>query len=119
MHLSALPKVLIGLNADSDLYNSQHLFRVTLAHTTDDFQRLFRQETPDIVFIDYNLRGQLPVRQLLEQLCNEADKTPIIVTSDYATRPLHRELRQMGVAYLMSNPMSLRKVNVMVKRYLK
>jgi CheY-like chemotaxis protein len=119
MHLSALPKVLIGMNADTDLYSSQHLFRVTLAHTTDDFYSLFQQQTPDIVFIDYNLRGQLSITQLLEQLCNDVAKTPIVVTSDYATRPLHRELRQMGVDYLMSNPMSLRKVNVMVKRYLK
>jgi CheY-like chemotaxis protein len=118
-HLSALPKVLIGLNADSDIYNSQHLFRVTLAHTTDDFRKQFETQSPDIVFIDYNLKGKLSVQQLLAKLCQDATKTPIIVTSDYASRALHKELRQMGVAYLLNNPMSLRKVNVMVKRYLK
>jgi CheY-like chemotaxis protein len=119
VHHNALPKVLIGLNIDTELYNNQHLFSVVLSHTTDDFLRQYKDMSPDIVFIDYNLQGELNIKELLQQLCQDPGKTPIIVTSDYATRPLHKELAQMGVSYLLSNPMSLRKVNVMVKRYLK
>jgi CheY-like chemotaxis protein len=118
-HLSALPKVLLGLAQDSDIYNSQHLFHVRIEHTTDEFWEAFKSSRPDIVFVDYNLRGSMSMGVLLERLCQDATKTPIIVTSDYASRPLHKELSRMGVTYLLSNPMSLRKVNVMVKRYLK
>jgi CheY-like chemotaxis protein len=115
----ALPKVLIGLGVGSDIYNSQHLFKVEIATTTDDVRERYRTFDPDIIFIDYNLKGNIGVPQLLSELCAAIPGTPIIVTSDYASRPLHRELRRMGVTYLLNNPMSLRKVNVMVKRYLK
>ena len=114
----ALPHVLIGVRDDMTLYENQHLFEVTMTMTTDQLQAAFEQEDPDIVFVDYNLPGNVSVSKLITQMRKARPETPIIVTDDYAKRPLHRQIRQLGANYMLTNPLSLRKVNQMIKRYL-
>jgi hypothetical protein len=45
--------------------------------------------------------------------------TPVIVTAQYATRTLHHRVQEDGARYLLNNPITLRKINMMIKKYLK
>lgn len=117
--LTARPHVLIGLTSETDLFQNQHLFEVATIHTTDGILRKFEDKEPDIVFVDSNLKGAISVSDLITEIRKISSDTPIIVTADYAVRPLHKRIRQLGAQYLLTNPLSLRKVNVMIKKYLK
>ena len=116
---SSLPHVLIGMSDDNSLYRNQHLFDVTITTDTETLLKTFGVISPDIVFLDSHLPGRLPVMDLIRQLHQLSPDTPIIVTDDYAQRPLHRQVQQLGARYLLNNPLSLRKVNMMIKKYLK
>lgn len=116
---SMLPHVLIGLADDAELYQNQHLFDVSICNSTDKLLEKYQEINPDIVFIDNNLPGQLATVELIAQMSSLHPDTPIIVTSDYAERTLHKQVQQYGARYLLTNPLTLRKVNMMIKRYLK
>ncbi len=116
---TARPHVLIGIQTDTDIFQNQHLFEVTTVHSTDLLLGFFIEKEPEIVFIDNNLKGSISVFDLIEEIRKRSADTPIIVTADYAVRPLHKKVRQFGGQYLLTNPLSLRKVNVMIKKYLK
>lgn len=116
---SMLPHVLIGLTADAELYQNQHLFDVSICNTTDKLLDEYQKLDPDIVFLDNNLPGELPTSDLIRQMAALHPDTPIIVSSDYAERTLHKQVQQYGARYLLTNPLSLRKVNMMIKRFLK
>ncbi len=111
--------VLIGSTSTSELFQNQHLFHVQLAGDTDAVWRIYEQSNPDIVFVDYNLPGTLQIDEAIAKMHQLHPDTPILVTAQYATRPLHHRIRQDGARYLMSNPLSLRKINMMIKKYLK
>ncbi len=117
-HLT-LPHVLIGLTEDAELYQNQHLFDVSVSNSTDTMLDAFQTLDPDIVFIDHNLPGSISVHDLIRQMSTLHPETPIIVSSDYAERSLHKQVQQLGARYLITNPLSLRKVNMMIKRFLK
>ncbi len=116
---SALPQVLIGMSSDASLYRNQHLFEVAVTCSTDELSAALSSMEPDIVFVDTNLSGQLPVNDLLVQIHASLPDVPIIATADVAQRPLHKQVRNLGASYLLTNPLTLRKVNMMIKRYLK
>ncbi len=112
-------RVAIGIVADTHLLLDQHLFEVSRAYTSDDLLELVREISPDIVFLDYNIKGSIEPFDLIDTIHKEMPDIPIIVTSDYAHRVLHRQIKGLGARYLLTNPLSLRKVNMMIKRYLK
>jgi len=116
---ASLPHVLIGMTQEDSLYRNQHLFEVNFTTTTDDLLVVFSQNEPDIVFVDTNLPGEVTVMELIERLHRMVPDMPIIVTDDYAQRPIHKQVRQLGARYMLTNPLSLRKVNMMIKKYLK
>jgi len=116
---SALPQVLIGMSQEDNLYRNQHLFEVNITTSTDALLKALDHHEPDIVFVDTNLKGSLPVMDLIAKLHAERPHLPIIVTDDYALRPLHKQVRQLGAQYMLTNPLSLRKVNMMIKKYFK
>ncbi len=116
---SMLPHVLIGLTADAELYQNQHLFDVSICANTDATFKEYEALDPDIVFIDHNLPGQLSVNDLIRKMSALHPDTPIVVSSDFAERSLHKLVQQLGARYLLTNPLSLRKVNMMIKKYLK
>ena len=116
---SMLPHVLIGLTADAELYQNQHLFDVSICSNTDKMMEDYASLDPDIVFVDNNLPGQLTVSDLISKMSALHPDTPIIVSSDLAERSLHKHVQQLGARYLLTNPLSLRKVNMMIKKYLK
>lgn len=116
---SGLPVVLIGSNTAGSIYRNQHLFDVMMVDSTNRMLSVFEKENPDIVFIDYNLKGGMEVMDLIGAICSQSPDTPVIVTADYAHRVLHKQLRKLGARYLITNPLSLRKVNIMIKKYLK
>ena len=116
---TARPHVLIGLQNETDIFQNQHLFEVDSVHSTDSLRKVFSEKEPDIVFIDSNLKGSISVFDLISEIRSISSDTPIIITADYAVRPLHKKIRQSGAQYLLTNPLSLRKVNVMIKKYLK
>ncbi len=116
---SALPHVLIGMRNDASLYSNQHLFEVTVTMTTDEFAEAFDRMDPDIVFLDSSLPGKLQVFDLIRHMHANNPETPIIITDDYGQRTLHKRVQQLGARYLLNNPLSLRKVNMMIKKYLK
>ncbi|MBP5716459.1 MAG: hypothetical protein J6W69_05020 [Bacteroidales bacterium] len=111
--------VLLGTVANADLFRNQHLFKVVVADTTDGVVRHYKQVNPDIVFIDYNLPGSVQIDKAIGQMHEIQPDTPIIVTAQYATRPLHHRIHDDGARYLLRNPLSLRKINMMIKKYLK
>lgn len=111
--------VLIGSTSTADLFQNQHLFNVQIATNTDDVLRLYEKNNPDIVFVDYNLPGTAQIDEAIARMHKLHPETPILVTAQYATRPLHHRIRKDGARYLMSNPLSLRKINMMIKKYLK
>ena len=117
--LTARPHVLIGVQTETDIFQNQHLFEVSTMHSTDSMLKQFTTNEPDIVFVDSNLKGNLSALDLIAEIRKISADTPIVVTADYAVRPLHKKVRQLGAQYLLSNPLSLRKVNVMIKKYLK
>lgn len=117
--ITARPHVLIGIQTETDLFQNQHLFAVQTEHSTDKMLQEFNSTNPDIIFIDSNLKGTIDVFRLIEEIRKVSSDTPIIVTDDYAVRPLHKKIRALGAQYLLNNPLSLRKVNVMIKKYLK
>jgi len=112
-------RVLAGSMGDTGLLEHQHLFHLVSARNTDELWRRFQEEDPEIVFVDYNLPGSLQIDELIQRIHQQEPDTPIIVTAQYATRVLHHRVRREGASYLLSNPMSLRKVNMMIKRFLK
>ena len=117
--MTARPHVLIGVQTDTDIFQNQHLFEVATVRTTDSLMSHFAEHEPDIVFADSNLKGELSTFELITEIRKISADTPIIITADYAARPLHKKVRQLGAQYLLTNPLSLRKVNVMIKKYLK
>lgn len=117
--VTARPHVLIGVQFETDIFQNQHLFEVTSVHSTDTLLNRFKESEPAIVFIDSNMAGTLTALDLITEIRKISKDTPIIVTSDYAARPFHKKVRQRGAQYLLTNPLSLRKVNVMIKKYLK
>lgn len=117
--MSARPQVLIGIQTTTDIFMNQHLFEVATTHSTDQLLQVFREKEPDIVFIDSNMKGTISIFDLISLIREQSSDTPVIVTADYAVRPLHKKIRQLGAQYLLTNPLSLRKVNVMIKKYLK
>ena len=116
---AALPQVLIGLSSDASLYRNQHLFEVLVTRTTDELADSFTTNDPHIVFVDSHLPGTLSVNDLITRLHRQSPDTPIIVTDDTAPRHLHKQVQQLGARYLLNNPLTLRKVNMMIKKYLK
>ena len=117
---SALPNVLIGVHGETTVFfGGQHLFNATVVDNTDELLREFELHQPEIVFVDYNLRGTLTPLDAVSRMRERSDDTPIIVTSDYAPRALHRQIHALGAQYLLTNPLSLRKVNLMIRKYLK
>lgn len=113
------PLVLFGIRKDENLYIDQHLFQLLVSTTTDQFLIQFQRTQPDLVFIDYTLPGSISVDELLQKLVHLSPETPIIVTSDKAVRALHNHVLKLGARYLLNNPLTLRKVNQMIKKYLK
>lgn len=116
---TGLPLVLIGILGDASMFRDQHLFKVIIAKTSDEVEHLYRNHHPDLVFIDYNLKGNIIPLKLVETMRRESADTPIIVTADYAHRILHKKVRDLGAQYLLTNPLTLRKVNEMIRKYLK
>lgn len=116
---TGLPLVLIGILGDASIFKDQHLFKVIVAKTSDELERLYREQRPDLVFIDYNLKGNIIPLDLVAEMRSESSDTPIIVTADYAHRILHKKVRDLGAQYLLTNPLTLRKVNEMIRKYLK
>jgi len=112
-------RVLAGSMGNTGLLEHQHLFRLISARNTDELWRHFVEKEPEIVFVDYNLTGSLQIDELIQRMHQHQPDTPVIVTAQYATRVLHHKVRQEGASYLLANPMSLRKVNMMIKRFLK
>lgn len=117
--LVTLPMVLFGLIENDDHFEDQHLFDATICNTTDRVCDAFDNVDPVMVFIDNRLRGEMTVNDLIARIHAQHPDTPIIISADEATRPLHKQLRQMGATYLLNNPITPRKVNMMIKRYLK
>ena len=111
--------VLIGSVMNDQLFRDQHLFDMQMARDTDQVWQLFSQTDPDIVFIDYNLPGTLQIDEAIARMHQLHERTPLLVTAQYATRTLHHRIRQDGAVYLLPNPLSLRKINLMIKKYLK
>ncbi len=116
---ASLPHVLIGMRDNVTLYSNQHLFEVTVKATTDEMMQTFDEMDPDIVFLDSSLAGNMQVFDLISYMHDKAPETPIIITDDYGQRTLHKRIQQLGARYLLNNPLSLRKVNMMIKKYLK
>ncbi len=119
MSAQGLPLVLIGILGDASIFRDQHLFRAITAKTSDEVESLFREHRPDMVFIDYNLKGNVAPLDSVAMMRKESADTPIVVTADYAHRILHRKVRDLGAQYLLTNPLTLRKVNEMIRKYLK
>lgn len=117
--VSGLPQVLIAVHTDTTIFKDQHLFNVVFAQTTDEVIEVFKRTSPQIVYVDNNLRGTYSTLELVEQLRALSVDVPIIVSADYANRLLHRKVRSIGAQYLITNPLTLRKVNLMIKKYLK
>lgn len=115
----SLPRVLIGVPEGGDLYENQHLFDAVICDTTDKMQQRLSDDHPDMVFVDSRLQGTVHLDQLIGAIHAQYDDLPIIVTDDEARRPLHKHLRQLGAQYLLTNPLTQRKVNMMIRRYLK
>ena len=111
--------VLVGSSESPELLQNQHLFNVHQFGTTDAIWEAYKIQNPDIVFLDYNLPGQLQIDEAITRMHDLYSATPIIVTANYATRTLHHRIQIDGARYLLSNPLSLRKINVMIKKYLK
>lgn len=111
--------VLGGIMSSTELLQETGLFNLQLANDTDTVKMLFEQNNPDIVFVDYNLPGLYQIDELISYMHSLHPETPIIVTAQYATRVLHHRIQDDGANYLLSNPLTLRKVNVMIKKYLK
>lgn len=116
---AASVSVLVGSAEAMGIYRNQHLFNMLTTTTTDQTLRVFQEKNPDIVFIDYNMKGNLGIAELIEAIHRKSGDTPIIVTADYAHRVLHKQVRMLGARYLVTNPVSLRKINLMIKKYLK
>ncbi len=115
----ALPHILIGVTEGGDLYENQHLFDATICNTIDQMKERMVEVLPDMVFIDSHLRGDVGLDQFIEMVHSQHEDLPIIVTDDEAQRPLHKHLRQLGAQYLLTSPLTQRKVNMMIRRYLK
>lgn len=111
--------ILLGTMANADHFRKQTLFNVIVADTTDSVISHYQSANPDIVFIDYNLPGSVQIDSAIGQMHQIHPDTPIIVTAQYATRPLHHRIHDDGARYLLCNPLSLRKINMMIKKYLK
>ena len=112
--------VALGISeTGQQMLEGQHLFEVSKAPSTQELLSLVRETNPDIVFLDYNLQGTLSSFELIDAIKRERPETPVIVTSDYAHRVLHRQVKALGARYLITNPLTIRKVNTMIKRYLK
>ncbi|MBQ0057611.1 MAG: response regulator [Bacteroidales bacterium] len=111
--------VMIGATESADIYRDQHLFNTQVAYNTDSLWDQYQRLNPDIVFVDYNLPGTLQIDELIQRMHALHADTPIIVTAQYAARPLHRRIQHNGARYLLNNPLSLRKINMMIKKYLK
>ena len=111
--------VLVGSGASPELFQNQHLFNVHQVSNTDEVWAAYKEQNPDIVFIDYNLSGTLQIDEAIKRMHEWSAETPIIVTAHYATRTLHHRIQADGAKYLLSNPLTLRKINMMIKKYLK
>ena len=111
--------VLIGSTDTSNSFRNQNLFDTFIVDSTEKVWKFFQVQNPDMVIVDYNLPGQMQIDTLLVQMHALYPDTPIVVTAQYATRPLHRRIQQNGARYLINNPLSLRKINMMIKKYLK
>ncbi len=116
---SMLPHVLIGMTDDSEIYQNQHLFDVSICKSTNEMLETYPSLNPDIVFLDNNLPGSVSVSESIRQMSVMYPDTPIIISSDFAERSLHKQIQQLGARYLLTNPLTLRKVNMMIKKYLK
>lgn len=117
--MSGLPLVLIGVLGETSSLVGRHLFDAVFTDSTDELLSEFARLQPEIVFIDYNLHGSVPPLEAVCRIRQQSHDTPIIVTSDYAPRILHRRIHELGAQYLLANPLSLRKVNLMIRKYLK
>ncbi len=111
--------VLVGSNDSPELFQNQHLFNVIHFRSTDALWEAYKSQNPDIVFVDYNLSGHMQIDEAIQKMHDLYPATPIIVTAQYATRTLHHRIQLDGARYLLRNPLSLRKINVMIKKYLK
>ena len=116
---SMLPFVLLGVEDKAEMYQNQHLFDVNVCTDTSRLFEVYEKTNPDIVFIDRNLPGSISVIDLISQMSALHAETPIIVLSDEAERQYHKQIQQLGARYLLTNPLTLRKVNMMIKKYLK
>lgn len=114
-----LPLVLFGLTEKSDLFEDQHLFDATICEDTDQLFVAFERVNPEMIFIDSKLQGAMKLDELIARMHEMQPDTVIIVSADDASRPFHKHLRQLGATYLLTNPITQRKVNMMIKRYLK
>lgn len=116
---SMLPFVLIGLSGDTEMFQNQHLYEVNTCDETSKMLEVYEKTNPDIVFIDQNLSGKILVDDVISRMSVMHPDTPIIVLSDEADRSYHKKIQQLGARYLLTNPLTLRKVNMMIKKYLK
>ena len=114
-----LPHILLGLHEGSERFDDLHLFKATICESTDSLLRAFDKTNPELVFIDSRLDGVISLDDTISSMHEQYPETPIIVSADEAQRSLHKHLCQLGARYLLTNPITLRKVNMMVKRYLK
>ena len=114
-----LVSVLVGTSESPELFQNQHLFNVMQYNKTEEVWKAFQQTNPDIVFIDYNLSGTLQIDEAIGLMHKCYPTTPVIVTAQYATRTLHHRVQEDGARYLLNNPITLRKINMMIKKYLK
>lgn len=115
----SLPQLLLGLTESFELFEEQHLFESKICKTTDAILSASRKNRYDMVFLDNRLKGRVSFWKLIEQLHAESPEMIIIVASEDASRAYHKHLRQLGAQYLVTNPITQRKVNMMVRRYIK
>lgn len=112
-------QALLGLRQEATLFVDQRLFGATVAESTDLLLEQFHQSHPDILFIDEHLGGRIPLDELLPQLSRLAPEVPLIVVSPDIDRSNRHRIEELGAQYLLSAPLTVRKVNSMIHRYLR
>lgn len=112
-------KVLMGLPEKTDLFEEHNLFEAVVAVTSEDLLSQLRQSGPGIIFVDDQLPGKVSLDELLAQLSNLVPEVPIILVSSRIDRANRHHVEQLGAQYLQSAPLTVRKVNAMIHRYLR
>ncbi len=92
-------------------------YNVITASTGEEAIRLFREETPDLVFLDVWLPGKDGIETLME-IKNFQKDVPVIMISGHGTIDIAVKATKMGAFYFLEKPLSLDTVVITAKNAL-